>query len=248
MKTALLTFASVLALSSGAFAADAIVEPAPDVFSWTGGYIGVFGGITAGDRDYSVDLDGIDDGEIPGGEVEIEAVGDSDIGASISNSGGLAGLVVGYDYQFNNFVIGGYADIAYSGDRAEISLDADGIGSIDVSSNLDYLGTVQARAGVAVDRALLYAHGGFAYGQMSYDIDLDAGGLGSADLDLDDQDKTGYVVGAGVEYAFTNNVSFQTEYSFVDLGEDELSFDGTALPIEEDVQFHSIKAGFNVRF
>ena len=156
MRTAPLAFASALALTSGAFAADAIVEPVSEVFSWTGAYIGAFGGITAGDRDYSVDVLGVD------------------VDASVSNSGGLVGGVIGYDYQMNNFVVGAYADIAHSGDCAEVSADADGIGSLDVSSNLDYLGTVQLRVGAAVDRALLYAHGGFAYGRTSYEIDLDA--------------------------------------------------------------------------
>lgn len=244
MKTALLAFASVLALSSAAFAADPVVEeavPAPvEVFSWTGGYLGVFGGITAGDRDYTAEFGGRLLGDAP------------DIDASITNSGGLAGIVAGYDYQLNNnFVIGAYADIAYSSDEAKITLGADGLGDAELSSQLKYLGTVQARVGYAMDRALFYAHGGFAYGKMEYDASIDVDGLGDFSADIDDQSKTGYTVGAGIEYALTDHVSLQTEYSFVDLGEDEVVSGGDAVAnfsVDEDVQIHSIKAGINFRF
>ncbi len=237
MKLTLATLASVLALTVASQAADAVVEeaapmPMEEGFSWTGFYVGGFGAITAGDRDFTAnDIIGTDDG----GE---------DLDVSVTNSGGLFGGQIGYDWQMGNFVVGAVADIAYSTDEAEISFDLGGITDGEVSSELQYLGTVRGRVGYAMDRALFYAHGGFAYGEMEYNAEL---GGGSADID--DQNKTGYVVGAGIEYAFTNNISFQTEYSFVDLGEDEINIDGAdGLDLDEDVQFHTIKAAVNFRF
>ena len=62
--------------------------------------------------------------------------------------------------------------------------------------------------GFVADRALFYGHGGFAYGETEQEISA-----GGTTLFSDSTRKTGWVIGAGLEYAFTNNVSFQTEYS-----------------------------------
>jgi len=232
MKLTIATLSSVLALSVAAQAADVIVEETPpivveEVFSWSGAYIGGFGAYAFGDREYN------DDGALGGDE-------DFDV----DSDGGLFGVQVGYDHQINNLVIGVVADIAYSTNEAEETLDIPGIGTIEGTSELEYLGTVRGRLGYAVDRTLFYAHGGFAYGSVSYDVSTNG-----VDLEIDDEDRSGYVVGAGVEHAFTDHISGQLEYSFADLGDEEITGDfiGSG-DISEDLQLHTIKAAVNFRF
>lgn len=108
---------------------------------------------------------------------------------------------------------------------------------------MKYLGTVRARLGYAAfDRALIYAHGGFAYGET--DQEVRAGGTTLFD---DSTSKAGWTIGAGLEYALTDHLSFQTEYSYVDLGEDDV-FSGGGITVSEDLKFHAVKAAVNYRF
>jgi outer membrane immunogenic protein len=232
LKLLIATLVSSVALVGAARAADAIVydvpAPAapvvPENYNWTGWYVGVFGGLGAGDSEFA-----LDDGDDFDGTVDVSA------------RGAFGGAQIGADWQTGNWVFGAVADIAATNFGAEIS-SGGGLGDNSLESSLDYLGTVRARAGYAFDRTLFYAHGGWAYGQMSQTVVLD----GTTVFD-DDVGKSGYTVGAGVEHAFTDRLSFQTEYSYIDLGEDDVFSDGTA-SLREDNSFHMIKAAINFRF
>jgi outer membrane immunogenic protein len=228
MKLPVLTLVSSLAVFSAAHAAEIFGGPAPERFgySWTGAYVGVFGGLTTGDFSY-------DAGAVGGPSV---------LSADVSGGGALGGAQVGYDWQTGAFVFGAVADIAATNHDAEINASVAGFGSASASSELAYLGTVRGRFGAAFDRALIYGHGGFAYGKTEQDIEVAGTSIFSGSTS-----KAGWVVGAGLEYGLTDAVSFQTEYSYVDLGSDEVFNDGTIF-VEEDVSFHTVKAAVNFRF
>jgi len=236
MKLALIaSTATICLLPFSAFAADAVngevpaapvAEEAPAAFSWTGPYIGVFGGASTGDFEYDAG---------PTGD-------DSLLGLDVSGSGFIGGAQVGYDWQTGNWVIGAVADIAISSHSADVSLDVTGLGSAEAESELTYLGTVRARAGYAFDRALVYAHGGFAYGETEQTISA----LGT-ELFNESQTRTGWTVGAGVEYALNDKVSVGTEYSYVDLGDEQVYSDDSVF-VNEDLAFHTVKAFLNIRF
>ncbi len=237
MKRLVATLLLSIVLAGAAHAADAVVFDAPAApaaalpYDWSGLYIGAFGGIATGDEELSA-TDGTDS-----------------VGLDISASGGFGGAQIGYDWQAGRWVFGAVADIAATSYGAELSADVDfggGSGGATAESTLDYLGTVRARIGHAFDRTLVYGHGGYAYGKMSQSIDFDFGG-GSTSLFDDSTTKSGFVVGAGVEHAFTDSISFQTEYSYVDLGEDTIATIAD-VDINEDVKFHTIKAAINYRF
>ena len=71
-------------------------------------------------------------------------------------------------------------------------------------------GSIRARAGVVVvDQALLYATGGVAFSQFSTSYNNVGTGFDSFSHVL-----TGYVVGAGAEYAVTRNWSIRLEYLY----------------------------------
>ena len=73
----------------------------------------------------------------------------------------------------------------------------------------DWLATVRGRAGYAFDRFLVYGTGGAAFG------DLQAA-FGA--LPFSNSTQTGWTAGAGVEFAFTPNLTAKVEYLYVDLG------------------------------
>ena len=170
MKLYVATLVSILALTAGANAADAIVDEVPVAvempFSWTGFYVGGFGAIGAGDNEYGVDVTGV------GNIADLE----------FTSRGGFIGGQVGYDYQMNNFVLGAYTDIALTNFEAELdgSIDLGGGGGatdFGIRSELQYFGTVQGRLGYAWDRALFYAHGGWAYGETEQSGDIGGAGF-----------------------------------------------------------------------
>lgn len=241
MKTACVTVliaASTSLLALTANAADLIEPPTPVIveepFSWTRPFGGLFGGVAFSNSDFDVDYDGIVDGS---------ASFDSD------DVGVFGGAQLGFDYEFNNFVVGAVADIALTTIETSASGTVAGLGGVEASSEINYLGTIRGRLGYAAfDRLLLYGHGGFAYAGVDRSIDVT--GVGS--IGGDDETKTGYVVGAGLEYAITNNLSIQAEYGYYDLGSDEV-FSGPVLgndnlEIDEDLDFHAVKAAINYRF
>jgi outer membrane immunogenic protein len=211
MKKILLASVALFGFAGAASAADLPMRAAPPapiiaaapIFTWTGFYVGVNAGYGWSNNDFDVvDLADEDD-----------------------DGGFVGGAQVGYNYQIGSFVVGLEGDIQYADFGSEFSFDSDLDGDIDgdddVFDNGDWFGTVRARAGVAFDRALIYATGGFAFAD----------------------DSTGWTVGGGVEYAFTNNLSAKVEGLYVNLDNDEdfPGFDG-------ETDFGVIRAGLNFRF
>ena len=86
------------------------------------------------------------------------------------------------------------------------------------SSRMDFFGTVRGRLGYVFDRTLIYATGGFAYG----DVRNSASFFGTAgNLQFSgstNKIETGYTVGGGIEHAFAPNWTVKGEYLYYNLG------------------------------
>jgi outer membrane immunogenic protein len=143
------------------------------------------------------------------------------------------GLTAGYQQQFGQFVAGVEADYNYSGLSGRGLTAPAGIAT---KGELTSFGTARGRLGVAFDRALVYGTGGLALGQMSF-----KGAPGSVS-----SSKTGYVIGGGLEYAFTQNISLKTEYLYMPLGATSLGVLGPGT--KAGVSPHIVRAGVNYRF
>ena len=224
----LLAATAIAAVSAPAFAADVIdVIPEPPVavevpFSWTGAYVG--GQIGFLNADISADT------------AAFNILADAD--------GFLGGVHAGFNGEFAGFVVGVYADIDFT------SADID-LGEIDPSiGDVDYIARGMVKAGAGLGRALLYAQGGFAY--IEADIDaLDAaftvdGNTVDVVTDGGDVDEFGYAIGAGVDFAVTDNVIVGADYiyhNFDGFGE-ELLGEGTDI----DVNAHTFRAKFAYKF
>ena len=91
------------------------------------------------------------------------------------------------------------------------------IGGLNVDVGSDYLASLRGRVGYAFDRTLIFATGGIAFTQFSAEADLCNGASLNADQSL-----TGWTVGAGAEYAFTDNWIGRLEYRYYDFGDDAL--------------------------
>lgn len=150
--------------------------------------------------------------------------------------GGMLGLTAGYNYQINQFVAGLEADY----DWAHVARNATfqttpSAGKASLSS----IGTIRGRLGFAADRALVYATGGYAFGSIkSKDYGL---GLNQS------VGHSGYALGAGIEYAFTNNISAKAEYLYTSLGK-KTYFGGTADATQVGIKASTVKVGLNYHF
>ncbi len=178
--------------------------PPPPVFTWTGFYIGLNGG---------------------GGGTDFSRVGHYDsnpVNDSRSSGGYFFGGQIGYNYQYSpNFVIGAEADFQGSKFNNFFGCGAGpyaGPGTCyDDSSvagyDMDSFGTVRARIGYAMNNWLIYATGGFAWGDIRYTANdyIPAVGTGSGTAG-------GWTVGGGVEYAINNHWSLKAEYLYLDVG------------------------------
>ena len=126
-------------------------------------------------------------------------------------SGVLLGGTIGYNYQFGpNWVAGAEADMSWSGMEGQQHMYIyDGH---DWSGGWDGFATIRARIGYAFGTTLFYGTGGLALVHANEVI------VGN---DADESNfyqgwKTGYVVGAGVEHAFTPRLSGKIEYLYTD--------------------------------
>jgi outer membrane immunogenic protein len=249
------TMASVLALGVvGAHAADLAYEPvpvaAPEVFNWTGFYVGVHGGIGGGNID-TQSRSPLYEGE---GGLYQEGSDWSD-----NAFGAFGGVQAGYNYQFaTNWVAGVEADFAGSGIKAEHNEQdvyiEDGItyneSFYNVEAKIDWFGTIRGRLGYAWDNFLVYGTGGAAYGKVK--LEGSAGYNGETYNSFSGSETNwGWTAGAGFEYGLTKNITLKTEYLYVDLGSVTASIgdgEGGIGTGSADIAFHTLKAGLNYKF
>lgn len=231
MKKILLSSVALLGLTAGAMAADlpSRVAPAPviaavPIFTWTGFYVGVNAGYGWNTNDSNVFVPGV--GYLSGS----------------SDGGFVGGGQIGYNYQIGQIVVGVEADLQYAdlgGNNNDYSFYFPAAYYYDNGSD-NYFGTVRARLGFAIDRALLYVTGGFAYGDVGGGY---FGGGGS---------NGGWTIGGGVEYAITNNITVKVEGLYVNLDRNNNDYylynTGFYGGSSNNNEFGVVRAGLNFKF
>ncbi len=208
--------ADLPARSAPADPGPAYVSPVP-FFTWTGFYAGANAGIDIGNFNGSA-------GKLWGGAV-----------------GGLFGITGGYNFQYNQLVFGVEGDFDLDTVRNPKNLGGGSVGFGKQTNDL----TLRARAGVAIERSLLYVTGGYAGGDVSGSL-LDTTLPPGAQYFNTDGWRSGYTLGAGIEYAFTDRVSGKAEYLFESLGTQKV-FSGVRLS-NAGVSDNILRAGVNYHF
>lgn len=150
-------------------------------------------------------------------------------------SGGMIGGQAGYNYQIGQFVGGVEADLDYNS-ASHSHTTALGSEKLSVGA----MTTERARAGVALDRALLFVTGGYA------GVDV-RGSYNGAASGAQTVWRNGGVVGAGIEYAFTNNISAKAEYLYMPFSSASY-FSGTPEAERSGLNMNVIRAGLNYKF
>lgn len=248
LKKYLLAGAIILGGAGAANAAD-VIDTVP-VMDWSGFYAGVHAGYGWGDFDYDAEISEID---VDGDSASFGTGGEAD--------GFFAGVQAGFNWQMDALVLGIEGDISKSwigGDDTDAFADfgLDEVdGTVRTETDLDWFGTLRLRAGfLATDAMLIYATGGLAWGNIDSHVRVDYGDDGVTDVSGGDSEtRMGWTLGGGLEYKVSEAMSVKAEYLYVDLGDDNVIdrdfFDDTLnVDADNDVNFHTIRAGFNFHF
>jgi outer membrane immunogenic protein len=237
--------AVVLALSTATNAADVGVRPpvyqappayVPPPFSWTGFYVGGNIGGAWGQGNVSDSLFGLN------------------FGTATNNGVFIGGGQLGFNYQFGYGVLGVEWDFDWAGNNNNTGngILIPGIGTIQATSNNGWITTVAARFGVTNGPWLFYGKvGGGWVGNNSFTITNVT--TGASITTSNNNTNSGWLVGAGIEWAFAPNWSAKIEYNY--LGLDSRTFTvpagvflagDTFTTSNPNVQM--VKVGINYRF
>ena len=192
---------AVLGVAGAAEAADMPVKAPPPLvapFTWTGFYIGGNIGAAWGDRDATDVTRGL-------------------VFSQTSSGRFIGGPQAGFNYQFNNFVIGVEGDIDWiARNRNSPNIVVPAVGTIAVTSTIPWIATAAARFGVAMDHWLLYGKAGGGWlGNNNFTVSNLT--TGNSIVAANNREAGGFLGGVGVEYAVTNNWTVKAEYDYVGL-------------------------------
>lgn len=219
--------AATLPVTAADLSVKAPVMPAVSpTYNWTGIYLGINGGWAWGSQD------------------PLNIVTDRFDAFSVNTSGGLFGGTLGAQVQVSHVVVGvetdiDWANITGSGIVAPRFLGTPLGSTVNMSTNMDAIGTARVRAGYAMNNVLLYATGGLALAEAKTSLTTVSGfacGTGGEPFCSGTGRKVGGAAGGGIEYGFTPNLSAKLEYLYL------------AVASVEVAHVNEFRAGLNYRF
>lgn len=206
----------------------------PAIYDWTGIYIG--GHVGAGLTENTFN-------PIGGGTLAGVPTGST----NVNGAGFIGGAQVGVNYEFAPWVVG--LEVSWTSSN----INQSGVGSttavagnqLQETVNPQWFGAATARAGYANDAWLYYVKGGVGWVKDNYTQTnlLLATTVGTSTLT---DNRTGYTVGAGIEYGLTENFSAKVEYDFYDFGKTNYNFAFAPMSVSNNI--HTFLFGMNYRF
>jgi len=172
-------------------------------------------------------------------------LGYADVGNTnfASSSGGVAGGTVGYNYQIGQFVGGVEGDLDWTGMGKSNAYVNGAVAAGTNKFNTEAMVTDRLRAGLAVDRALFFVTGGYAGVETNASFNDVLNKIGGSQSTW----RNGGVVGGGVEYAFTNNISAKAEYLYAPMFS-QTYFAGTPDAEKNSLALSLFRVGVNYKF
>jgi outer membrane immunogenic protein len=222
MKKLLASASFVVLGAASAMAADMPMKAAPyvapvPVFSWTGCYIGVHAGAGVM-RDTATNPVNFE-----GRAVRNNSSLSSGNGNGETGTGGLAGGQLGCNYQDGNWVIGVEGEGYWSGLKDKFGTsDSEGFDTLHITTRNKDDFSIAARAGIALDRTLIYGKAGWVWGKFTFsETDTCCSnfiGTTAANATLN-----GLLLGLGIEHALTQNWTVKLEYNYLRFGSKEVA-------------------------
>jgi outer membrane immunogenic protein len=234
-KTLMMGVALGALLTAPALAADLPLKARPyavsaPAFSWTGCYIGA---------------------HVGGGGLHDSWTGEH-------GNGALVGGQIGCNYQTGMLVVGAEAEGFWSGisSKSHFHDDFDD-NSSRTKNKYDY--NIAARLGVAIDRTFIYGKVGWTWGRFDFSSSSSCSSCEGLVTDFGRATLSGILLGAGFEYALTNNWTTKFEYNYLNYGSRDVTIhvtdSGCSFSCSNSVHTssqsadkHIIKVGLNYKF
>ena len=215
----------------------------PAIYDWTGIYLG--GHIGGGMLADSVSQNGTSTGGFNLGST-----------GNLRPAGVIGGFQGGANYEFAPWVIGIEGSWTDSAIKGSTLISCTGtclngpttpVTQERFTSQAQWFAALTGRVGYAANNWLFYAKAGGAWMRVRYTEDLlTAGGVTGSTQVLND-DRSGFTVGAGIEFGLVENISAKVEYDFYDFGSKNYNFASiTPVAVKSDV--HTLTVGLNYRF
>ncbi|MCB9998118.1 MAG: porin family protein [Methylobacteriaceae bacterium] len=257
---------TALAFAGAASAADLPSRKAaliaPPVLTWTGFYVGLHSGTSAGDVSSSYNFLG----PVGVGSPDVQNLnsklpfGDLFIGAQAGYNWQMAnGAVIGVETDFSIGVLRKHASVQFGTYFPGFFNTLNG----QARFGLDWQGSTRLRLGYAVTpRFLPYVTGGLAYASIAGDSNWNtfAAGIGTTSIVQGNGSSVrfGWTLGAGFEYALGGNLTFKSEYLYAQYGgaayvqntfhEPTTGASGSGPVASHAVGVHTLRTGFNYKF
>lgn len=255
MKRFVIGGLAAVAFAGTAVAADIPVQapvykaPVVHAFSWTGCYVGGHVGGIRNDSELSA---------YPSGSYAAATVAAGTYSYDVDGTSFTGGGQYGCNYQTGSLVFGLDSSFSWAGIDETVNATHAAVPALvayseTTTQQVDWYSTSRARLGWAHDRWMIFVAGGLATGRVesTYNSPLAGGVAYSAS-----QSKTryGWTLGAGLEYALSENWFVRGEYLYVDLGK----YSYTSLPsagaptltwdTAVDTRFHVARIALSYRF
>jgi outer membrane immunogenic protein len=250
MQRQFLAGVALAVMAGSAFAADMPLKAVAPValYDWSGTYIGgVIGGAW-----------GTNDISDPGLGIVGTLIGVPVIQTN-NPSGFIGGIEGGSRYQFGKLVVGWEGDITWGSlnNTSTTTFTSPLVAGIpfsrSITTDTKWVATAVSTLGIAHNNWLLYGKAGVAWENVNYTDNWAVAGIplfGGTGSD----NRTGWTVGTGLEWAFYQNWSAKVEYDYLDFGTKNVAINGSLLGlgiqagIQDNNHINQFKAGLNYRF
>ena len=274
MKKLASAIAAIVLIGTPAFAADMAVPASsyypkylpPAIYDWTGIYVGfhVGGGMLTD----SVSQNGVSPNNFNlSGSGDLRpagVIGGIQAGANYE----FVPWVVGIEGSWSDSGIQGNTLIGCSACAVQVPLPTPPGGTVSESlsqerftSQAQWFAALTGRFGYAANDWLFYAKAGGAWMRVRYTEDLLSAGLinttvippiqiapgTTAATQVITDNRTGFTVGAGIEFGLVENLSAKIEYDFYDFGSKNYNFNAIT-PVSVSSNLHTIIVGLNYKF
>ncbi len=216
------------AVATSAQAADPMVAPVPAAaatYDWSGAYFGAEGGY------------GWLAGEVPN---------DLFTGTKTESAdGGAAAVFAGFSHQLDNDIvvgIDGAFGYNWNDNSYTIVSPYPMLNGQSVTFGTEWRASVEGRVGYAFNRLLVFASGGWAATRLEGSFSLTGKSY--------DEVMNGWTLGAGIDYALTDNVFARLKASYSDYGSTDIITQATGIPGLPDSKLSqaSLMAGIGFKF
>jgi outer membrane immunogenic protein len=168
-----------------------------------------------------------------------------------STNGFVGGGQMGYNWAFNNILLGIEGQISATDLGRSRTFGPNVFGdTLTLSADVNWIGSLTGKLGFTANNWLFYMKGGGAWADADAALTAAIAGVGVFTASRSNT-RSGWTIGAGVEWGFAPNWSALVEYQYYDFGGRTFTTPaifGVGVPVNVETDIQTLKFGVNYRF